>query len=99
MEKRKTRDEQNPVNHNDSETSSSFSTGQKEIEVDTRSIEESTKTTYEYYSIKEETSKWICNQCNSNRPKKYLNKTSKSILNYHLKHDHEIITPKKKNEL
>ena len=46
LEKRKTIDEQNPVNHNDSETSSSFSTGQKEIEIDTQSIEEATKTRY-----------------------------------------------------
>ena len=85
-----------PVNHNESETSSSFSSGQKEIEIDARSIEEATKTTYEYYSIEEETSKWICNQCNSSRPKKYSSKTSKSILDYHLEHDHEITTPKKK---
>ena len=98
LEKRKTTDEQNPVNHNDSETSSSFSTGQKEIEIDTQSIGEATKTTYEYYSIEEETSKWVCNQCNSNRPKKYSSKTPKSILDYHLEHDHEVITPKK-NEL
>ena len=96
LEKRKSIDEQNPLNHNDNETSSSFSTGQKEIEVDTQPIEEAAKTTYEYYLIEEETSKWICNQCNSNRPKKYLSKTSKSILGYHLEHDHEIITPKKK---
>ena len=96
LEKRKTIDEQNPVNHNDSETSSSFSTAQKEIEIDSQSIEGTTKTTNEYYSIEEETSKWICNQCNSNRPKKYSSKTSKSILDYHLEHEHEIITPKKK---
>ena len=99
MEKRKTIDEQNPVNHNDSETSSSFSSGQKEIEIDTQSIEEAAKTTYEYYSIEEETSKRICNQCNSNRPKKYSSKTSKNILDYHLEHDHEIITPKKKRTM
>ena len=43
LEKRKTSDEQNPVNHNDSETSSSFSTGQKEIEIDTQSIKKQLK--------------------------------------------------------
>ena len=99
LDKRKTVDEQNPANHNDSETSSSFSSGQTEIEVDTQLIEEAAKTTYEYYSIKEETSKRICNQCNSNRPKMYSCKTSKSILDYHLEHDHEIITPKKKRTM
>ena len=99
LDERKTVDEQNPANHNDSETSSSFSSGQTEIEVDTQLIEEAAKTTYEYYSIEEETSKWICNQCNSNRPKKYSCKTSKSILDYHLEHDHEIITPKKKRTI
>ena len=99
LDKRKTVDEQNPANHTDSETSSSFSSGQTEIEVDTQLIEEAAKTTYEYYSIEEETSKWICNQCNSNRPKKYSCKTSKSILDYHLEHDHEVITPKKKRTM
>ncbi|XP_065642585.1 uncharacterized protein LOC136074209 [Hydra vulgaris] len=99
LDKRKTIDEQNPADHNDSETSSSFSSGQTEIEVDAQSIEEAAKTTYEYYSIEEETSKWICNQCNSNRPKKYSCKTSGSILDYHLEHDHKIITPKKKRTM
>ncbi|XP_065662597.1 uncharacterized protein LOC136085236 [Hydra vulgaris] len=82
LDKRKTIDEQNPADHNNSETSSKAG-----------------KTTYEYYSIEEETSKWICNQCNSNRPKKYSCKTSKSILDYHLEHDHKIITPKKKRTM
>ena len=99
LEKGKIIDEQNPVNHNDNETSSSFSSSRKEIEIDTQPIEEATKATYEYYSIDEKTSKWICNQCNSNGPKKYSNKTSKSILDYHLEHDHEIITPKKKRTM
>ncbi|XP_065658705.1 uncharacterized protein LOC136083232 [Hydra vulgaris] len=99
LDKRKTIDEQNPADHNDSERSSSFSSGQTEIEVDAQSIEEAAKTTYEYYSIEEETSKWICNQCNNNRPKKYSCKTSKSILDYHLEHDHKIITPKKKRTM
>ena len=67
-----------------------------DCKIDTQSIEETTKTTYEYYSIEEETSKWICNQSNSNRPKKYSSKTSKSTLDYLLEHDQEIITPKKK---
>ena len=99
LEKRKITDEQNPVNYNDDETSLSFSSSQTEIETNTQSIEEATKTTYEYFSMEEETSKWVCNECKSNRSKKYSSKTSKSILDYHLEHDHEIITPKKKRNM
>ena len=95
VDKRKAVDDLNSLIDNDE--SSSFSSGQ--IELDTQSIVEKTKTTYEYYSKEEGTSKWICNECNMNIPRKYSSKTSKSILDYHLEHDHEIITPKQKRNM
>ena len=98
IEKRKAVDDQNSLNDNDGETSSSFSSGQKEIENFTP-IEQATKPTYEYFSKEEETSKWVCNECSSERPHKYSSKTSKSILDYHLEHYHAIITPKLKRKM
>ena len=58
-----------------------------------------TKTTYEYFTRHEETLKWICKECNGSNIRKYSIKTSKSTLDYHLEHDHDIVTPKTKRNM